>query len=435
MHPLSRLIGAADVPRLARPSYVAEMRHMSLWGMFASLVDGSFSSIIVAKTFGAPELVPVVWATPMLAHLLSFLWSAVIRGRPRIRTFLLLACGAILASGSIALTPSDAGLLGGLLFTLQIGVARIFLSGLVNLRTSIWKANYPHSHRARIASRIQALNALLMLAVGALASTIFDRHAEYYQVVYPTLAALGLLALLPLRQLRIRGEQAELRSYRRSVTAVGGWRQLARNFSDAVRILRTDRDFSRYCGAQYLLGSSNFMVDPVLSLFLTQTLQLRYFGSYLILEQIPTIVALATMPLWARYFDRVGVLRFRVVNTAFWLVAITLAAAALGLHSLAIPYATPLAVGLLVAARLVNGIGRGGGAIGWNLGHLHFAGRLDADLYMGIHVALTGLRGIIMPFVGTFVYSLVGPPAMLLSIALCIAAWLAFRRLAGEEAR
>lgn len=434
-----------DIPRLARPNYLHEIRHMGLWGMFASMIDGSFSSIVVAKTFNAPYLVPVVWATPMLAHLLSFFWGAVIRGRPRIRTFTILAILAAGSAGSIALTPSQWQPWGGWLFTAQIGASRIFLSGLVNLRTSIWKANYPQSHRARIASRIQALNALLMLTVGAVISTLFDHHAEYYQVVYPLLAVLGVVSLGPLRRIRIRGERSELRRLRAEFALSGDGRgRLGRNFRDAWLILRRDRAFARYCGAQYLLGSSNFMVDPVLSLFLTQTLALSYFGSYLILEQIPTVVALLTIPAWARYFDRHGVLRFRVFNTAFWLASIALAALALTIHVLAgapggsragWPVAAVVAVGVLVVARVITGIGRGGGTIGWNLGHLHFAGQHDADLYMGIHIALTGFRGLIMPFVGTWIYGLIGPAALLVSIALCTSAIVAFRRLANDDAR
>ncbi|MEW6252825.1 MAG: hypothetical protein AB1716_19485, partial [Planctomycetota bacterium] len=68
-----------DIPTMARPAYVAELRHMVLWGVFATLIDGTFSSIVVAKTFHTPVLVPIVWATPLLAHMLSLVWGIVIR--------------------------------------------------------------------------------------------------------------------------------------------------------------------------------------------------------------------------------------------------------------------------------------------------------------------------------------------------------------------
>src|SRR5512136_2703421 len=96
-----------DLPPMTRPNYAAEVRHISLWAVFANLVDGSFSSIVVAKTFHVPLLIPVVWATPMLANLVTFFWGVVIRDRPKVRTFVVLAIGAVLSAASIALTPSD----------------------------------------------------------------------------------------------------------------------------------------------------------------------------------------------------------------------------------------------------------------------------------------------------------------------------------------
>jgi hypothetical protein len=390
-----------DLPPMTRPNYAAEVRHISLWGLFANLVDGSFSSIVVAKTFHVPLLIPVVWATPMLANLVTFLWGVVIRDRPKVRTFVALALGAVLSAATIALTPSDWEPWGGWLFAAQVACARIFLSGLIAIRSALWKANYPQSHRARIAGRIQTLNALLLLAMGAIVGLLFDRHADYYRIVYPLLAVVGVLSLIPLRRIRVRGERSQLRRLQqRLVTGARdrAWGRFRRSLAEASSILKRDRGFARYCTAQYLLGSANFMVDPVLTIFLTQTLAMGYFGTYLLMEQVPTVLALVTIAHWAPLFDRVGVLRFRFVNTAFWLISFLLAAAALFVR-LTPAAAGTLGMAVLVGSRVFNGIARGGGNIAWNIGHLHFAGEHDADLYMGIHVALTGLRGLLMSFV------------------------------------
>lgn len=427
-----------DIPWRARGNYAAELRHMSLWGVFASLVDGSFSSIVVAKTFGTPLLIPVVWATPMLAHLLTLAWGILVRGRPKVRALIVLALCAVASAGSIALTPSDWRPWGGCLFTVQVGLARIFLSGLVTVRTSIWKANYPHSHRARIAGRIQALQALLTFATGAVISLVFDGHAEYYRAVYPAVALLGVLGLVPLRQMRVLGESRGREAARAAGApgpAAGGSRGgFRRGLAEAWGILRRDRAFARYCSAQYLLGSANLMTDPILAYFLTQQLGLGYFHSYLLLEQVPIILALVSIRYWAGLFDRVGVLRFRVANSIYWLASIALVTAALLVRALPLAVPALLPMGIFVVGRAVNGLARGGGTIAWNLGHLHFArGRDDDQLYMGIHVALTGLRGLIMPFIGTAVYSLLGPGTLLVAVALGVAALAAFHRLATAD--
>lgn len=433
MRDLFETLRMDDVPFMARPNFAAELRHITLWGMFANLIDGSFSSIVVAKTFHSPLLVPVVWATPLLAHLLSFVWGVIVRDRPKVRTFMLLAFCAVASAGSIALTPSDREW-GGWVFALQIALARIFMSGLVTIRTSIWNANYPTSHRARIAGRIQTISALLMVAMGGGVSLLFDQHAEYYRLVYPVIALLGLASLIPLRKVHVRGETRHLRRFNHRAAAAGSWPRLRDGLAEALAILRTDKPFAKYCSAQYLLGSANLMTDPILTVFLTQTARLGYFGSYLLMEQLPTLTALLTIGPWARLFDRVGVLRFRVVNSVYWLASLAFAAVALFVGTRTGGGWIGPALLILAAGRLLTGAGRGGGSIAWNLGHLQFAREHNAELYMGIHVALTGLRGLIMPFVGAFVYNAVGAGVMGIALVLGTAALVSFRQLARNAA-
>lgn len=427
-----------SIPRMARPSYQAEMRHMLLWGLLAAQIDGSFSSIIVNKTFHAsPLLGAVVWSTPMLAHMLSLVWGVVIRGRPKVRLYWVLAIGAAAATASIALTPRDWPPWDGWIFAAQIAVARVFMSGLVTVRTSIWRANYPPTHRARIAGRVQMLVSLQSIVVGAAVALLFDHDPDLYRWVYPVSAVLGLLALLPLRRLRIRGELGELRHYAQMQREAGTGRGLSglrRDWREVGDILRRDRAFARYCTAQHFLGSANFLVDPVLNFVLVRELGMGYFTASLLMDQAPSLIALLCLSVWAGYFDRAGVLRFRVVNSAVWLSSILLACAALAVHAYAATGAIALTIGLLAGSRLINGLGRGGGAIAWNLGHLHFAGRHNAELYMSIHVGLTGLRGVLMPFVGALAYKYFGWASFLIAVASAVAALWLFVRLARDEA-
>lgn len=437
MKPSPPVSASSSLPFMARANYVREMQHMTLWAFFANLVDGTFSSIIVAKTFHAsPLVISLVWATPLLAHLTTIFWSALVRGRPRIRSFMVLALCAIGCILSVAFTPSDRPPWSAWIFTLQIGLARIFLSGIVAVRTSLWAANYPTSHRARIAGRIQMINATILIVNGAMVSQIFDRHPESYRFVYPAIALLGILSLIPLRRIRVRNERRELRRMRAAEIAAHGhrystWETLVRGLRESAQILRTDRRFADYCKAQYFLGSANFMVDPVLTIVLVQQLSMNYAPSTLLAQQIPVLVMLITIRAWASLFDRMGVLYFRVVNSAFWLASFCSMTVAM----FAIHHGAPgwLGVGLIVLSRLLAGIGTGGGAIAWNLGHLHFASKELAELYMGIHVALTGLRGLIMPFLGTAAYHYFGWASMLISVGFGVGALWLFRRLARDE--
>ena len=449
MYALVDFLRSDDVPWMARPNYRAERRHMLFWAVFANLVDGTFSSIVVAKTFHAsPLLISLVWSTPLLAHIASLAWGVLLRGQPRIPTFAALAACAVGCVASVALTPPADGNWSGWIFAGQIALARIFLSGLVTIRSSIWAANYPVSHRARIAGRIQMLNGVLMVSTGATVSLLFDQHPEYYRFVYPLGALLGLISLIPLRRIRVRGEQRELRRFREHLVASGapegrGWAALVSGVRESLAILRNDKPFAQYCTAQYFLGSANFMVDPILTIVLTSRLKLSYFECSLLMDQLPTCVMLFTVGSWAHLFDRVGVLRFRVINSAIWMASIVGCAAAMLLIDAGARTGTApalsgtlwgwAALGVLVASRLVNGVGRGGGAIAWNIGHLHFAGEHQKELYMGIHVTLTGFRGLVMPAVGTLLYNVVGRFSFILAIASAVWALVLFRRLVAQS--
>ncbi len=421
-----------DLPRRSRPSYRVELRHMLLWGIFAGLVDGNTSSIVAAKTFGGSELlVAFVWASPLLAHLLSLGWSILARGRPRVRMYRWLAIGAAASVASIVLTPANGGVWAGWLFAAQVALARIFVSGIVNVRTAIWQANYPQTHRAHAAGKLQTLSFTSLLITSATIGALFDHDPNWYRWVYPSIALVGLASLWPLRRLRIRGERRALAQAalpaRAGAAPQGG---LLAGLSESWSILRSDRRYARYCSAQYLLGSASFMVDPVLTAIVTTQLQFGYLASSVLLDHLPIALQLATIRIWARYFDRVGVLKFRVLNSAVWIGAAGFVFFGMLLHGWGA--ATLLVVAMLAISRVCKGIAIGGGAIAWNLGHLQFAPAHQAELYMGIHVALTGLRGMIMPFVGTAAYALLGAPAFGLAACMSAGAMLLFRRLAAD---
>ena len=46
----------------------------------------------------------------------------------------------------------------------------------------------------------------------------------------------------------------------------------------------------------------------------------------------------------------------------------------------------------------------GGGMLGWTLGHNDFAPEEQVADYLGLHVSLTGLRGLVAPLIGVWVY-------------------------------
>lgn len=416
-----------DIPKLCRVSYVAELRYYLLWSFLAGAIEGNIAGLIAKKTFGAPDWVTsLIWSLPVAANLLNLMWGLLLRGRRPVvcvRRLMCVVCGLV---ASIALASPAWGWLGILAFGVQIGLVHAFMSGLLSLRVAIWRANYPMAERARITGRLQAVRMLITLISSASLAWLFDRDPGLYRWLYPSIAVVGLFSLIPLRRLRIRGEARDRRAIAELRSAQPG---LSGGLREALRILREDRPFTQYMTAQFAMGSANFFTDAVLLTVLAGPMQLGYYATSLFMIQVPMIVMLIAIRFWAPYFDRVGVVRVRVLNSGLWVVSFTLVLAAMLCVGYA-PQQTALALGLLFIGRIVNGIGRGGGTLAWSIGHLHFARPNQSELYMGIHVALTGLRGLVMPLLGAWANHLIGQASFAVALGLSIGAFVMFRRIA-----
>lgn len=444
------LFRARSLPFLCRHSYVVEMQHLILWGFFAGAVEGGVCAVVAAKTFnGSFLLITVITATPMFANLVSLAWGVLCRGRRKLLLLTALAGAGVTIAASIGATPRTPW--GGWIFALQIALARTFLSGVATVRTSLWRSNYPQRVRGRITARLQYARASMGVVAIALTGVLFDRNPDAFRWVYPSFAFVGAAAILLITRERVRGERAVLRHHAREragdglpadrplwlapfdVVAVLSPRHLLR---ELTRVLTTDRRFARYCGAQMFLGVANQMIQPVIVLLVTDRLGLSYFESNGLIDMLPQLLLLIALPAWAALFDRVGVLRFRVVNTIGWLGSIVIAGlAAMAVHGEALLDSGTyfLALGLLLASRVVHGLSAGGGAIAWNIGHMHFSSDEDAELYMGIHVSLTGLRGLFAPFLGAWLYVHLGWLMFVAATAICLIGMKQFRDLAREE--
>jgi len=438
-------VGARGVPFLARGNYVLEMQHILAWGVVVGIVEGSFASVVAAKTFGAgPILISVAATTPFAAHIASLLWGVLCDGRRKIHLFTLLVGAVAMLTASIALTPHSRA--GAVLFVVQMAAAQFFMSGTVTVRSALWRANYPADLRGRITARIQKVRAVLRLVAVAVAAIIFDYQPTAYRWFYPLVALLAVVAVLPIRRMRVRGERSELHR-RQSCAAQGAVAQTAPPFPGpgqvlgrVVRVMRRDERFRRYMTAQFVTGSANFLVRAVVILLVTKHLlvnmKAEYWVSTMLLDGLTMTVMLVSMSPFAVYFDRVGVLRFRVVHAILWTVALAwgLGATLAYLYADRIgPMYLPIAVSGFALFSITRGVCMGAGSLAWNLGHLHFARSADAEVYMGIHVSLTGLRGLVMPGLGMLLWEWIGWGVWILAIALSITALAMFASMVRRE--
>jgi hypothetical protein len=119
------------------------------------------------------------------------------------------------------------------------------------------------------------------------------------------------------------------------------------------------------------------------------------------------VFVMLILPLAGLVYDRIDLWRLWTVSLALLLGYPLLMLGA---------YLTRLAP-MAYSSFVFYSLGIAGIMILWNLGSLRFAGQGDSLLYQGIHVALTGIRGLFGPLLGYLLIARSGFPAVFLASA------------------
>lgn len=413
---------------MTRHNFRAEFVHMIVWAALAGLIEGQFASVVVSKTFlGSELLITIATATPFASQMFGLPWGLICSGRRKVRIATWFACGVTLSAGMIFVIPTTP--LGALWFIAQVAAAQVLLCGVVTVRSAFWRANYPRTIRGTIIARLQAARFLVSAATTLSAAALSERDPLAFRYVYPAAALAGVIGILLLQRLHVRGERSELRRQRSLPDEPFLRRGMVEPFSlttllspghvfgAMIRVLREDHRFAIYTLAQFLIGTANLMTVPLVVVIVTRDLPIGDRGSFWIstalIVTLSRLTMFGSMGRWGRLFDRTGVGRFRVVNVTCWTLSLIFGLVG-GLLVVDGGFVGPgtflAAVGCFCAQAIMQGFGQGGGALAWNIGHLDYAKPDEAEVYMGVHVTLTGVRGLLAPLVGMALWNQLGWP-------------------------
>ena len=409
--------------------YAREIWPWALLGIASGLVEGGTVAVLVKKGFSGlvtPHAVDfavaIVSGAPALANISSFAWANLAHGRARVGVLASLQAAFAIAVGLVALAPVAAG---GLTLTLcAVLVARVLWAGILTVRAAVWSANYPRHVMARVTSRIVMASSLGIALVALLAGWILDVQARAARWLYLFAAACGLLAAFLYRAVRVRREYQLL-----AAEAGIGVTHSAFSLAMFRQILKDDAPFRSYMFWMSLYGSGNLMMTAQLVVLFSDRLQLGSMTQILLLTVVPLLLMPLFLPAWARLFDRGHIIEYRSRQCWALVAAIVLLTLGVMLRVNA----------LLWPGAVLIGISYAGANLGWNLGHNDFASPGRAQHYMGVHVTLTGVRGLIAPPVGMACYELLiwrwpnaGAVAMLLPLGLVTAGAIGFVKMRNE---
>jgi len=412
------------LPRMSRPHAAVEFSAWALMAMPNGVLSGGVAGVIVHPVFDAAVpgwllglAVALLTGAGSIANLCSAWWAHWSRGRAKIPAVTMLQGCYSACLLAAAVTPvSTIGLVG--FVALLIG-AQTLWCGVITIRAHIWRQNYTRAARTAFAARNQAIVSLIHAGTGALTGSLVSANPGTFRLILLVggIAAVG--SLLRVRALRLRREQRLIAAE----TAPGTLRgfDLAAYWS----ILAADPLYRRYMKWMMVLGSGNLMFTAPLILVMTEQLRMPGATQVWITAALPTLIAPVATMYWARHLAREHVVTFRARNSRWYALAVVLFAIA------AISGLQPL----LWLGAGVLGVGIGGGVLGWNLGHNDFAPDERVSEYVGLHVSLTGIRGLLAPLAGVGLYGLLerlvpgnGAWALLLPVALTSSGALGFYR-------
>jgi hypothetical protein len=282
-------------------------------------------------------------------------------------------------------------------------------SGVVTLRSGVWRANYDSSYRARLAGKLSTVNALIIAAVGMLIGFSLDFDANSYRVLFPCLALVGVLGAIAYGRVPFRGQRRHLRDEQASSRAAAH----LLNPHAFVDVLKRDVLYRDYMVCMFLMGLGNHMLPPLLAIVLAEQFQVGYKTGIALTTVIPLLCMTLVIPHWGRLLERVHVIDFRTMHV--WVFACVTLLCMVGI-------ATDRLFFFFLAA-IAQGVGWGGGVLAWNLGHQHFAPRAQDAEYMSVHITLVGIRGALGPMLAVQLYGLLAPHGWQVGVfALCFLA-------------
>lgn len=386
-----------SLPPMLRATYSRELLAWMFLPIMLGAVEGATMAVIVKKAFAGAPGVSAAWldwavasvsAAPTVANLTSFWWASLSSGRAKVPFISALQIATSVCVALIALAPWNAvGLWFLVILTL---LARTAWTGVITVRTAVWGANYPKADRARIAGKMATVQSIALALVGVAIGTAMDHDSGSFHWLFPLAAVGGVVGTLIYRRVRLRGQR---RLARAELDGRAG-RGPSLSLGNVTRVLREDPLYRRFMFWMFVFGLGNLMLQAPLAIVLTDGFGVGYRESILITAAIPAILMPLSIPAWSRLLDRRHVVEFRAVHAWAFVLASLLQVLGSAFASLA----------FFFAASVVTGIAFGGGVLAWNLGHHDFAPAHRDSEYMGVHVTLTGVRGLIAPFLAVSIY-------------------------------
>jgi len=272
----------------------------------------------------------------------------------------------------------------------------------------IYTENYTRAERGGRMTWPFILTALFAIGFALTGGRLLDRKIEAYHWIFLIMLAAAVIAAVAC---------VKIPSSPLSRAHVGNpWQNLS--------LIWKDRFFGFLLGSWMLLGLGNLLALPVRVDYLANPaygVNASNTTIALLMLVIPAAARILSTKIWGYSFDRLHFVTTRNLLNLFFLASIGFFFFTTNLYML----------GLAMA---FQGLALGGGKIFWTLWVTKIAPEEKASSYMSIHMALTGLRGTLAPFLGYYILSHSTPASVAIAgMFLILVASVLFELVRGHE--
>ncbi len=307
-------------------------------------------------------------------------------------------------------------------FTVIITLSQLLYSAMRMGQSSMYRMSYPRAQWGRVLGQLTFWTFLTMVPTVLLAGRLAESQAgvawlaglqswlsdlgyppgEVHRLLFPIAAVFGLVGCRFYARLRLVGPPPAAGRGAGSFSLRAGLRGVQ-------RVIESDRAYLLFQLAFFLSGSAFFLSGHIVILLAHDRLDFGAQELALWLQVVPQLTLALGSPIWGRVMDRIGIVRVRM------LISIIMTAY-LGCYLAGIVLLRPE---LILIGSVLRGLSEGGGQVTWALASSHFAPKPeDVPLYSGIHFTLNGVRGLVMPWLGSLLFLLTGAGAVLAALVL-----------------
>lgn len=359
----------ARLPLTERVTFVYDLQSSLLWGVGSGLAL-PMAAVIARKAGMGPGMIAFMLVSPYIGMLLSLLWGFLADRRPLMPLFV---WPQALGRGSLALMA---------LVREPVGFALVlsFHSMAANLPTpayaGIMRANYGDADRGRLMGHIRVASTLASAAASWAAGTVLQAHEDAYRLLFVATAVLGVASTAWFGRIKVRRQSP------RTPPAVRRGSPLD---------IRRDGSYLVFLALLFLVAFPGKVFIPLEPVWFVDVLHMDYRGAGTILGTAASLAGILGYLAWGRLSRKREPLKLYVAVLVFTSARVPLVALAGSQYQ-------------LIAASAASAIGNAGLDLMGIYVIMKLVDPSRFSLANGVHWALLGARGILGPFLGSFLY-------------------------------